>query len=249
MTKTNTDHGNSGKKKTRILISVLKFLVLLGIVAVVPLIVYLHYPNVLEDFNSLEEVNEMLEQYRTAGIFIYMGFQVVQVVISVIPGQPLQFAAGYAFGIFLGFASSIIGIGLATLVTYLLGKVFGKDMVYLVFGEKRLERFLGLMASKKALIIVFLLYLIPGIPKDIFSYAAGISNLRMMPFLALSLAGRAPALLCSIIIGRMFRTHSYVGMIVVAIIVLAAAGVAVLHRRRINAFIDRMHEKAMKKGH
>ncbi|MDR1953140.1 MAG: VTT domain-containing protein [Clostridiales Family XIII bacterium] len=234
------------RKTIQTLLTILKFLVLVGIIVAIPLTIYLKYPNILEDFSSFEQVNDLLDRYQTAGILFYIGFQILQVVISIIPGQPLQFAAGYAFGTPVGFAASMIGIAIGTVATYFLGKVFGKDMAYLIFGEKRLARFLRLIDSKRAMVIVFLLYLIPGIPKDIFSYAAGISTMRLLPFLVLSLVGRAPALLCSLLIGGMFRNGSYLGMIIVAAIVVVAAGIAILRRKHLNAFIDRLYEKAVK---
>jgi cytochrome c biogenesis protein CcdA len=61
------------------------------------------------------------------------------------------------------------------------------------------------------------------------------------------MVGRAPALLCSIMIGHMLRTQSYVGIIVVAALVIIATGIAFIRRKRIHAFIDRMYEKAVHK--
>ncbi|MDR0357474.1 MAG: VTT domain-containing protein, partial [Clostridiales Family XIII bacterium] len=192
-----TKYSTSVVKTVRTMLAILKFLVLLGIIAAVPIIIYLKYPHILEEFRSIEQVNALLDRYQAGGALFYVGFQIIQVVISVIPGQPLQLAAGYAFGVPLGFATSLIGIAIGTVITYYLGKIFGKDMIWLIFGEKRLGHFVRLLESKRAFIIVFLLYLFPGIPKDIFSYAAGISNMRPIPFLAISMAGRAPALLAS----------------------------------------------------
>ncbi|HML39007.1 MAG TPA: hypothetical protein PKA19_16560, partial [Bacillota bacterium] len=101
-------HGReSRKKRITAFVSVLKLVILLGIVIGVPIYVYFSHPDLINRFNSLEEINNLLKQYKMASIFIYMGLQVFQIVVSIIPGQALQFAAGYAYHFWLGFLYSI----------------------------------------------------------------------------------------------------------------------------------------------
>jgi uncharacterized membrane protein YdjX (TVP38/TMEM64 family) len=241
------DHENKKELNTiRKLLALMKFALLISIVVGIPAIIWFQYPELIDHFSSFEKADDFLKQYQTQSAFVYIGLQVLQIVISVIPGQPIQFASGYAFGLAGGYALSFIGIGLGTVITYYLGRLLGKDMVYLIFGEERLERFMRAINSKKGLLIIFLIYLFPGIPKDLFAYAAGISKLRCLPFVFLSLTARTPALMCSLAIGKMFRNQSYVGIIVVAVIVLLVAVLAIIFRKRFLSFIDRMYEPTPK---
>ena len=91
------------KKRIRTIVSVLKLLILFAIVIGLPIYVYFTYPELIDRFKSLDEINKMLRQYETASIFIYIGLQIIQIIISVLPGQALQFAAGYAYPFWLGF--------------------------------------------------------------------------------------------------------------------------------------------------
>jgi uncharacterized membrane protein YdjX (TVP38/TMEM64 family) len=241
-------HGEKAKKTFKTLLAVLKFALLIGIVVGVPLLIWLRNPDIIHKVDSIEKVNAFLDEYQGKAALVYIVLQIAQVIISIIPGQPIQFAAGYAFSFFLGFLLSIIGIAIGTVLTFYLGRLLGKDMIYLIFGEKRLERFIKALGSKKGLLIIFLIYLFPGIPKDLFAYAAGISKMRCLPFLGISMVARTPALLCSIAIGMMVRSGSYVGIIIVAVVVLAAAAVSLVNRKRFLAWIDRQYEVRGLKG-
>ena len=82
-------------KKTKLILSILKLAVLSGIVIGIPLYIIFCQRDFIEQFRSFDDVLAYLERYKFESIFIYIGIQVVQIVISVIPGQAFQFAAGY----------------------------------------------------------------------------------------------------------------------------------------------------------
>jgi uncharacterized membrane protein YdjX (TVP38/TMEM64 family) len=237
---------NRRERAVRITLAIAKFAVLLFIVIGIPLLIYLKYPDVLDNFKSLDNINALLEKYHTKSMFIYVGLQVIQIIIAFLPGQALQFAAGYAYGFFAALLLSLAGIAIGTVATFYIGRIFGKDMVYLVFGKERLERFITLLNSRKAYIAVFLLYLFPGIPKDIFSYAAGISEMKMLPFTVISIVARTPALAASLVVGNMLYKRSYIGIAIVATIVLIIAVVCAVKRKRVYAVIDKLHNRFSK---
>ena len=231
---------DSARKKIQVFLTVVKFLLLLLILIGVPFLIYISNPDILYNFRSVDAVNSFLNKHQTTGIFLYIGMQIVQVIIVFLPGQALQFAAGYAFKVIVAYLISIIGIAGGTIITFYLGKLLGKDMVYLIFGENRIHRFVHALNSKKGITIIILLYLFPGIPKDLFSYAAGISEVRMLPFLVISLLARTPALMASILVGNMLRSESYIAMIIVIAIVIILAVLGVIFRKKFTALIDKL---------
>jgi uncharacterized membrane protein YdjX (TVP38/TMEM64 family) len=239
-------HTPTVKNGVRRSLTIAKFTILILIVIGIPLLILLRYPEVIDQFRSFDAVNEMLMRYKTQSIFIYIGLQIVQIILCFLPGQIIQMAAGYAFGVPLAFLLSIVGIGLGTCLTFLLARVFGHDMVLLVFGEEKAGNFIKIMNSKRAFVIVFLLYLFPGIPKDIFGYVAGVSELRLLPFVLLSLIARTPALIASLIFGDMFNNHNYKGMIVVAAIVTVVVIFCLIFRKQFMNFVDRAYTRSRK---
>ena len=81
-------------KKTKLILSILKLTLLIGIVIAVPVYIYFYQQDFINQFKSFNDVIAYLEQYKFESVFIYIGIQILQIVISIIPGQAFQFAAG-----------------------------------------------------------------------------------------------------------------------------------------------------------
>lgn len=230
-------------KRTKVILSVLKLTVLFAIVIALPLYIYFFKHEIISEFNSFEDILAFMETYKFESIFIYIGVQVLQIIISVIPGQAFQFAAGYLYGALLGLLFSVIGAFLGTSFAFFLAKLLGKDAVHLFFGEERMTGFIQKLNSKKAYMLVFLLYLIPGLPKDIIAYAAGISEMDFKRFLIFSLIGRIPGMAGSLAVGALYFREHYVGMALVAIFAVSAFIICILKRKTIERKLDKLYER------
>ena len=99
------------------------------------------------------------------------------------------------------------------------------------------------MNSKRAYLLVFIIYLIPGIPKDLFNYAAGVSEINFKAFLILSSLGRIPGMMGSLIIGLMVRNGDYTALIIIGIAAAVIVVVAFIFRKRLMALLDMFYEK------
>ncbi len=230
-------------KKTKIVFSILKLLILIGIVVAIPLYIFFYHHDFIDQFKSFEDIITFLAAYKTESILIYIAVQIIQIIISVIPGQAFQFAAGYLFGFPMGLLYSIIGAAIGTTITYCLAKFLGKDAIHIFFNEERINYFVERLNSKKAYTIVFLLYLIPGLPKDIVSYAAGISEMSFRPFLIVSLVGRLAGMSGSLLIGAFYFKKHYIGMALVGVLAVAMFILCLIKRKKISVYIDRFYEK------
>lgn len=234
------------RKRFKIFSSIFKLLLLLLILIGIPLYIYVFHYEIIEQFSSLEKVEAFFETYKTESIFIYIGIQILQIVICIIPGQWLQFAAGYMYGFWLGYLYSLIGAFLGTVITYYLAKILGHDAMHLIFGEEKIHKMLKTLNSKKAVILVFLVYLIPGVPKDLCSYVAGLSEMKLKPFLIVSLIGRSPGMMGSLLIGRQVEVGQYTSAVVIAVVAVILCVLGVIFRKRITKYLDRAYEKLMK---
>lgn len=234
------------KKQFKLMMTVAKFLLLIFIVLGIPLIVYFNNPHIIDHFRSLNAVNAMLAEYETGSIFIYIGVQIFQIVVSIIPGQIIQFAAGYAYNFWLAYLFSIIGIALGTLLTFYIAKLLGHDFVHMAFGEERVNKYMKRINSKKGFIILFILFLIPGVPKDMLTYVAGVSEIRFLPFLIMNLVGRTPALMGTILIGSFARSHSYVGMYILIGVAVVLFVLGLIFKDKVINQLDKLYNKAVK---
>lgn len=244
---TNTDGNISGhKNKLKKVMAMVKLLLLVALVIGIPTLVYFLFPDFVEQFKTMDGANAFLAQYKTASIFVYIGLQIVQIIVSVIPGQILQFASGYAYTFWFGFLYSIIGIALGTILTFCLARALGTDAMHLIFGEEKINKFVNLLNSKKAYIVLFVLFVIPGFPKDLVTYAAGVSEVKIKPFVILSLVGRTPSLMTTIMMGSMFHNNSYFGLIVLGIVAIVTCLAGLLNRHKLIIWADLIYEKLAK---
>ena len=196
---------SSGKK----IIAILKLILLVVIIAGIPAFLYLRYGSGIFSKDTAYNVVEYLQQNRRIAVLLIIGIQVIQVVVCVLPGQPIQFAASYMFGVGRGYLLSVIGAVIGTTISFYLAKLLGSEAMHLFFGEERIKDYQRRLNSGKGLLLAFLIYLIPGVPKDLVSYAAGISEMRFRPFLLVATIGRSPAMLGSLLVGHFFEKHCW----------------------------------------
>lgn len=228
----NTDTPTKLDKRRKIL-AVLKLIALAVILVGVPLYIYFFHHDLIDSFSNIKELEQTIRSYRSQSILIYIAAQVIQVVLSVIPGQALQFAGGYLFGTLLGLLFSVIGIAIGSTLAYYVARILGRDAVHLFFGKRKVTEMLDLMNSPKGLIVTFIIFLIPGVPKDLCSYAAGLSQLKLRPYLIVSMIARIPGMLGCLIIGQQVGAGGYTSAAVIAAIALVLLLLGVIFRKRI----------------
>jgi len=233
---------NEHSDKYRKLLAAIKFTSLILLIIGIPAYMYFFQYEFISGFRSVDDIEAYIDKYEIAGAFVYIGLQIVQVIISIIPAQPFNLAAGYIYAFLLGYALSITGTALGTSATFFLARMLGKDAIYLLFGEKKITKFVNQMNSKRALMIIFILYLVPGIPKDPIGYAVGLSKVKFLPFLGLSLVGRTPAMMMTIMVGSMLNKNNYTGVIILSVIVVTICILTIVYRKRIMTKIDKRFE-------
>lgn len=234
------------RKKIKIANIILKFALLLIIIIGIPMYIYFYHYELIEQMSSLKNVKEIFNEYKGYSILVYVLAQIIQIVICIIPGQWLQFAAGYTFGFWMGLLLSWIGAAIGSVISYYLAKLLGQGILYLIFEEEQMESFIEKLNSKKAIVTTFVIYLIPGLPKDACSYAAGISNMKLKAFLLVSLIGRTPGMVGSLLIGKQVEVGDYtIAIVIGALAVILCILGAFFHNRiteSLNSFYDRLYK-------
>ena len=151
--------------------------------------------------------------------FILMVF--FQVVIAIVPGEPFEIGAGYAFGAIEGTILCEIGILLGTLVIFLLVRRFGIKLVNLFFSGKEIKTLGFLKNNKKRELLILLIFIFPGTPKDLLSYFVGLTDIKLKNWLAITFITRIPSVVTSTVGGDALGTKKYIFAIIVFAITLA----------------------------
>ena len=229
--------------KKRKIIAMLKLILLVLIVAGIPAFLYLRYGSAVFSKDAVDRMTDYLQRNSHIAFLLIICIQIIQVVICVLPGQPVQFAASYMFGVGWGFLLSIIGAVIGTIISFYLAKILGSDAMHMFFGEEKIKDYQKKLNSGRGLLLAFLIYLIPGIPKDLVSYAAGISEMRSRPFLLVATAGRSPGMLGSLLLGHFFGRQNYKAIVILSVIVAVILLICFIKRKSLIEFLDKIEMK------
>ena len=183
-------------------------------------------PHLWSVFGDPLSIRQAVQDWGPLAPLGFIALQTAQVVIFALPGEVSQVAGGYLFGFVFGSLLSLIGVALGSAIAFWLTRRLGVRFVHRIAGPRTVAKFDRLMASPKFIGSLFLLFLIPGIPKDILCYVAGLSRLKFLPFLGLSLIARTPGIFGSSLIGKALFQGDWwlLAMVAGAAVMLFAAG-------------------------
>lgn len=157
------------------------------------------------------------------GKFLFVGMIVLQMIISVIPGEPLEIAAGYAFGAVEGTLICTVGNFLGAAAIFALVRTFGIRLLELFYSREKILSLKFLQNTKRVDLIVFLIYFLPGTPKDLISYFVGLTKMKWSTWLFIATVGRLPSVITSTLGGDALGTREYRFAILVFSITLAVS--------------------------
>lgn len=162
---------------------------------------------------SREDFRAYIRSFGALGWVVLLGLQILQVFIALIPGEVVESAAGYAFGPFAGTVICYGGIIIASLFIFWLTRRYGVRLVEVFVSREKISELRFLNTAKKRNILLFFLYFIPGTPKDLLTYFAGLTDIRFGDFLTISLIARIPSVITSTIGGNMLGNENYRGAV------------------------------------
>lgn len=230
---------NDYSRHKRIL-AYLKFALLLLFLIGVPVFLYLKFgADVFSKDSSVRLLSYLRANKKTAFLLI-IAIQAMQIIICILPGQPIQFASSYMFGILPGFLLSIVGAVIGTAISFYLSKILGRDIINIFFDKDKVDDYHNKLNSGRGLSLVMLIYLIPGVPKDLVSYVAGISDMKFKPFIFVSTIARSPGMLGSLLLGHFFGRQNYLAISITSVIAAVLVIIFILKRNSIIDMLDRL---------
>lgn len=181
-----------------------------------------------------EKFRIWVDSYGFWGRVAFVGMVVVQVVVAFIPGEPVELAAGYAFGFVEGTLLTLSGFLIGSMVVFLLVRRFGVKLVEVFFSKRKIRELQFLKNQKKTKVIALLLMVIPGTPKDFLSYFAGLTRLTLRQWLTIVAIGRLPSLLTSTMTGAAAGEENYLLSIVMLAVTLLISVSGILYYRKLT---------------
>ena len=176
-------------------------------------------------FLSRKKVLEFVNSFGPLSVVIFIGLQILQVIVAPIPGEINGFIGGYLYGPVMGTIYSTIGLTIGSWLAFLLARWLGLPFVEKVVNPQIIEKYDYFM-EHRGIPVSFILFLIPGFPKDALSYIIGLSHMKMSTFLIICTTGRLLGTIMLSISGNFARNDQNVAMFTIlgisALVVLLA---------------------------
>lgn len=190
----------------------------------------------LQFVSEPEKFRLWVEEKGIWGVLAFMGMNILQVFLAVIPGGPFEVGAGYAFGVIKGTIICDLAMTIASILIFLLVHRFGMRFVELFVSREKIESVKILKNSRRRESIIFLLFLLPGTPKDLLSYLTGLTDMKLSHWIFISAVGRLPGIYLSVLSGSALGSEKYhITVIAFAVlIILYILGLLIyrIHNRR-----------------
>lgn len=187
---------NKKREWVRLILSALVLFAMVPItILAIPKVMALTQPH------TRELLQRQLESQGIGGWIAFLGIQVIQVVVAMIPGEPIEILAGILYGPLWGTLTCMLGIFIGSIIVYLLVRKLGMPIVSIFIDPEKFQNLRILQDERRFERIAFLLFFIPGTPKDLLTWAAGLIRIRPLRFFILSTIARLPSILTSTLAG------------------------------------------------
>jgi uncharacterized membrane protein YdjX (TVP38/TMEM64 family) len=220
---------------------ILKLLALILLIAV-GIFIFIHY-NLYSFFSDRTKIITFLESYGPVSVLVFIGIQILQVLVAPIPGEVSGFIGGYIYGIYLGTLYSTVGLTIGSWLAFTLSRTLGLPFVERIVSPKIINQYDHIMAHQGPW-VAFLLFLIPGFPKDALCYVLGLSHIRIMTFLVISTVGRLLGTLMLSVQGSCLRNNQDTTFLIVMTVSIIIAALAYFLGKRWYKKYHKPHPEA-----
>lgn len=225
------------KKSLKIALFILIAAAIVALCALmIPFILSLREPENQQKFAGF------IEDLGIFGILLMLFIQVLQIVVAIIPGEPIELLMGLMYGTWGGLALTLFGILIGTTLVFYLVKRFGEPFARRFVDTKNFEKLNFLHDPTRRDSLIFILFLIPGTPKDVLTYFVPFTDIKFSRFLPLATLARIPSVVSSTLVGATVGD----GKLWQSVIIFAATGViglaGIILNQRLQAKLQNKHD-------
>lgn len=221
---------------------------ILAIAIIVGIIIYM-FP-VMRELSTKEGQLAFKEKVSSSGILgllMLFALQVAQIFLIIIPGEPIEILAGMCYGPIWGTVFIMVSAGIISIIIFFLVRKYGKRFVYNFCDKEKVAKIENSKLFKnpnKIEMIMFILFLLPGTPKDLLVYIAGLLPINPVKFVLISVFARFPSVISSTLAGANLAVGDWKKSIVMYLAIVLVAIIVILIANKFDK--DKLAEKAIK---
>lgn len=199
--------GNSSRKYFKILLGLLS-----GVILILAIVFWeTLWESAIYIYHLLmdrDRIRDFILSFGWGAPLVFMGFQILQVVFAPVPGEATGFIGGYLFGVLKAFIYSSVGLAVGSWINFSIGRFLGVRFVRKMIPADKFEKF-DSMLKRQGIIVILVLFVFPGFPKDYLCLFLGLSTMPMKVFLLLAAVGRMPGTLLLSLQGAYLFEENY----------------------------------------
>lgn len=209
----------------KIILTVLVIALFIGVIA------YL-FP-VMKNLSTVEgqiAFKQKVENSGIFGLFILFALQVAQIFLIVVPGEPIEILAGMCYGGIGGTIFIMVSAFIISTTIFFLVRKIGRKFVYDFCDSKKVAKIENskiFQNPKRIEMIMLILFLIPGTPKDLMVYIAGLLPIKPIKFILISTFARFPSVISSTLAGENFAVGDWKMSIIIYVVVFLIVGIII----------------------
>lgn len=203
------------------------------IVVIILIVLTIHLFPIMKNLSTIEgqiEFKNRVSNMGAMGYLVLFGLQFAQMFLAILPGEPIEVLAGMYYGTFGGLIFIFVSVFIISTIIFFAVKKYGKKFVYGFCSKDKIEKIENsklFQNPKKIEWIMLILFLMPGTPKDLLIYIAGLLPVKPLRFILISTFARFPSVISSTLVGSSLLKGNWkfsifiyvVTFIVVAIII------------------------------
>ena len=228
----------------------IKFRILMGLISgIILILVILFRESIWENGAHLyhvlmdrDRIRDFIVSFGWGAPLVFMGIQILQVIFAPIPGEATGFIGGYLFGVIKGFLYSSAALAVGSWINFSIGRFFGVRFVRKMIPANKFEKF-DSMLKRQGVIVLFLLFVFPGFPKDYLCLFLGLSTLPLKVFLVLAAVGRMPGTFLLNLQGAYLFEENYLLLGITAGACAILAFIVYRYRENIYQWVERFNNK------
>ncbi|MEG2660160.1 MAG: VTT domain-containing protein [Oscillospiraceae bacterium] len=200
------------------------------------------WPIFAEMINDTGAFKSKISEMGFSGWLSLLGLQILQIIIAFIPGEPVEILSCVLYGGVGGFLTCELGILIGSVIVFLAVRLLGYSVITSFISEEKLQKYKFLQDTHRLEMLTFILFFIPGTPKDVLTYFVGFTKINPIHFFAIATFARIPSVLTSTLAGSAMIKGDFASTIAI----FAVAAVLAVTGLLINDYIMRRHQKRVK---